>query len=242
MLFTQHAADPAFVERFSREAQAAANLNHPNIVSVYDWGQEHGTYYIVRSTSTASSLADTPASQGAPPAAGSAVEVATDVAAALGVAHAAGVLHRDIKPGNILVTSSGLVKVADWGIGRAIDAAVEENLTQTGTVMGTATYFSPEQAQGLPLDNRSDLYALGVVLYEMVCGRPPFSGDSTVAIAYKQVQEAPTPPRQVNASIAPELEAITCSSSRSDPRTATPTPRTSAPTCAGTARDSGSTP
>ena len=207
VLFPQHAADPAFVERFRREAQAAANLNHPNIVSVYDWGQEHGTYFIVMEYVDGQSLADTLRAKG-PLAPGSAVEVATDVAAALGVAHAAGVLHRDIKPGNILVTPSGLVKVADWGIGRAIDAQVEENLTQTGTVMGTATYFSPEQAQGLALDNRSDLYALGVVLYEMVCGRPPFTGDSTVAIAYKHVQEAPTPPRQVNASVAPELEAI----------------------------------
>jgi beta-lactam-binding protein with PASTA domain len=207
VLFPQHAADPAFVERFRREAQAAANLNHPNIVSVYDWGEEHGTYFIVMEYVDGQSLADTLRSKG-PLAAGSAVEVATDVAAALGVAHGAGVLHRDIKPGNILVTPSGLVKVADWGIGRAIDAQVEENLTQTGTVMGTATYFSPEQAQGLTLDNRSDLYALGVVLYEMVCGRPPFSGDSTVAIAYKHVQEPPTPPRQLNASIAPELEAI----------------------------------
>jgi serine/threonine-protein kinase len=208
VLFTQFAGDPAFVERFRREAQAAANLNHPNIVSVYDWGQEHGTYFIVMEYVEGRSLAELLRSDG-PMEPSAAVEIATDVAAALGAAHTAGVLHRDIKPGNILVTPSGLVKVADWGIGRAMDAAVEENLTQTGAVMGTATYFSPEQAQGLPLDNRSDLYALGVVLYEMVTGRPPFQGDSPVAIAYKHVQEPPRPPRSINASVPPELEAIT---------------------------------
>jgi serine/threonine-protein kinase len=154
------------------------------------------------------SLAEMLREDGPLPAA-TAVEIATDIAAALGAAHTTGMLHRDIKPGNILVTPSGLVKVADWGIGRAMDAAVEENLTQTGAVMGTATYFSPEQAQGLPLDNRSDLYALGVVLYEMVTGRPPFQGDSPVAIAYKHVQEPPRPPRSINANVPPELEAIT---------------------------------
>ena len=207
VLFTQFANDPAFVERFRREAQAAANLNHPNIVSVYDWGQEHGTYFIVMEYVEGRTLAEM--LREGPLAAGPAVEIATDVAAALGVAHSAGVLHRDIKPGNILCTPGGLVKVADWGIGRAINAAVEENLTQTGAVMGTATYFSPEQAQGLALDNRSDLYALGIVLYEMTTGRPPFQGDSPVAIAYKQVHEAPPPPRSVNASVPPELEAIT---------------------------------
>jgi beta-lactam-binding protein with PASTA domain len=207
VLFTQFANDPNFVERFRREAQAAANLNHPNIVSVYDWGQEHGTYFIVMEFVEGRSLADMLREDG-PLAAGPAVEIATDVAAALGAAHTTGVLHRDIKPGNILVTPAGLVKVADWGIGRAMDAAVEENLTQTGAVMGTATYFSPEQAQGLALDNRSDLYALGVVLYEMVTGRTPFQGDNPVAIAYKHVQEAPRPPRSINAQVPPELEAI----------------------------------
>jgi len=126
-------------------------------------------------------------------------------------------LHRDIKPGNVLVTPAGAVKVADWGIGRALDAAAEENLTQTGAVMGTATYFSPEQAQGLSLDPRSDLYALGVVLYEMLTGAAPFSGDSPVAIAYKHVQTAPRPPRSINPSIPPELDAIVLQLLEKDP-------------------------
>jgi serine/threonine-protein kinase len=208
VLFPEFATDPNFVARFRREAQAAANLNHPNIVGVYDWGQEHGTYFIVQEYVDGTSLADLIRTNGALTVEQS-VDVAIDVAAALGHAHSAGMLHRDIKPGNILITPTGSVKVADWGIGRAMDAAVEENLTQTGAVMGTATYFSPEQAQGLPLDARSDLYALGVVLYEMLTGRPPFTGDSPVAIAYKHVQEPPRPPRSVDLAIPPELEAIT---------------------------------
>jgi beta-lactam-binding protein with PASTA domain/predicted Ser/Thr protein kinase len=208
VLFPEFANDPNFVARFRREAQAAANLNHPNIVGVFDWGQEHGTYFIVMEYVEGRSLADLIRTNGKVPPS-TAVDVATDIAAALGAAHRAGVLHRDIKPGNILVTPAGMVKVADWGIGRALDAGVEENLTQTGAVMGTATYFSPEQAQGLPLDQGSDLYALGVVLYEMLTGRTPFTGDSPVAIAYKHVQEPPRPLRSIDLDIPVELEAIT---------------------------------
>jgi len=178
VLFTQFANDPSFVARFRREAQAAANLNHPNIVSVFDWGQEHGTYFIVMEYVDGQTLAEI-LRTGGPLDPERAAGIAGDVAAALGHAHAAGVLHRDIKPGNILISPSGRVKVADWGIGRAMDAAAEENLTQTGAVMGTATYFSPEQAQGLSLDPRSDLYSLGVVLYESLTGQTPFQGDST---------------------------------------------------------------
>ncbi|MBA2283418.1 MAG: Stk1 family PASTA domain-containing Ser/Thr kinase [Acidimicrobiia bacterium] len=207
VLFAEFATDPSFVARFRREAQAAANLNHPNIVSVYDWGQEHGTYFIVMEYVDGPSLADMIRADGPIPA-DRAVDIGTDVAAALSHAHTGGMLHRDIKPGNILVTEAGIVKVADWGIGRAMDAAAEENLTQAGSVMGTATYFSPEQAQGLSLDPRSDLYSLGVVLYEMVTARAPFQGDSPVAIAYKHVQEQPRPPRSLNLAVPAALEAI----------------------------------
>jgi eukaryotic-like serine/threonine-protein kinase len=216
VLFPEFANDPAFVTRFRREAQAAANLNHPNIVSVYDWGQEHGTYFIVMEYVDGRTLAEILRADGPLPPE-RAVDVATDVAAALGAAHAAGVLHRDIKPGNILVAPSGRVKVADWGIGRAMDAAAEENLTQTGAVMGTATYFSPEQAQGLSLDPRSDLYSLGVVLYESLTGTPPFQGDNPVAIAYKHVQEQPRPPRSLNMAVPLELEAIVLQLLAKDP-------------------------
>jgi serine/threonine-protein kinase len=207
VLFPEFATDPSFVERFRREAQSAANLNHPNIVSVFDWGQEQGTYFIVMEYVDGRSLAGILGTEG-PLHPQRAAEVTSDIAAALGFAHRNGVIHRDVKPGNVLISPQGQVKVTDFGIARAMGGGTEENLTQAGSVMGTATYFSPEQAQGLPLDPRSDLYSLGVVLYEMVTGKPPFSGDSPVAIAYKHVQDQPTPPREVNANVPPDLEAI----------------------------------
>ena len=205
VLFPQFAAEPAFVERFRREAQAAANLNHPSIVAVYDWGEHDNTYFIVMEYVEGRSLAEIIRSEGTlhPD---RAAEIATDVAAALGFAHRNGVVHRDVKGGNILVNPAGQVKVTDFGIARAFGGGDE--LTQTGSVMGTATYFSPEQAQGKPVDPRSDLYSLGVVLFEMVTGRPPFVGDSPVAIAYKHVQEAPPRPTTLNPALPKQLEAI----------------------------------
>ena len=168
VLFPQFASDPAFVERFRREAQAAANLNHPNIVGIYDWGQEDGTYFIVMEYIEGRSLAEILRSEG-PIDPDRAVEITAEVAAALSFAHRGGLVHRDVKPGNVLVTPSGQVKVADFGIATAANAG-DANLTKTGLVMGTATYFAPEQAQGKPVDPRSDLYSLGVVLYEMLAG------------------------------------------------------------------------
>jgi serine/threonine-protein kinase len=216
VLFPEHARDPAFVERFRREAQSAANLNHPNIVAVYDWGQQGGTYFIVMEYIEGRSLSEIVRTEG-PLHPRRSAEIAADVAAALGFAHRNGVVHRDIKPGNILIAPSGQVKVADFGIAQAIAASAEANLTQAGAVMGTATYFSPEQAQGRPVDPRSDLYSLGCVLYEMLTSRPPFSGDTPVAIAFKHVQERAPLPSSTGVAVPPALEAIVAQLMAKDP-------------------------
>ena len=208
VLFPEFANDPNFVERFRREAQAAANLNHPNIVGIYDWGQERGTYYIVMEHVSGRSMSDVLRSTG-PLHPDRAAEIVSDVAGALSTAHAAGLVHRDIKLGNILVSDSGDVKVADFGIATALVSGGDAALTQHGSVMGTATYFSPEQAQGKALDGRSDLYSLGVVLYEMLAGVPPFQAETPVAVAYKHVQERPDGLIDRGVQVAESLQAIT---------------------------------
>lgn len=208
VLFPEHAVDPNFVERFRREAQSVAQLNHPNIVSVYDWGQTGNTYFMAMEYVDGITLAEhLKRNQGKLTPKGAA-RIAAEVAAALAFAHRAGVVHRDIKPGNILIARNTAIKVVDFGIARAMDAAHDAGLTQDGAVMGTATYFSPEQAKGEALDPRSDLYSLGVVLYEMVAGRPPFVGETALATAYKQVNEMPAPLRQFAPDVPRPYEAI----------------------------------
>jgi len=205
ILHDQYAASEAFVERFRREAQAAANLSHANIVAVHDWGQDGDTYFMVMELVQGRNLRDVLRSEGAllPR---RVAEIGAEVCVALSVAHNQGLVHRDIKPANVLLTPDGSVKVADFGIARAWDDS--ENLTKTGAVIGTATYFSPEQAQGQMADSRSDLYSVGVVMYELLAGQPPFAGESPVAVAYQHVQETPPALSELNPNVPPGLEAI----------------------------------
>jgi serine/threonine-protein kinase len=205
VLFPELSVDRAFVERFRREAQAAANLSHPNIVPVFDWGEDNGAYFIVMEFIDGRPLSAVLRESGSLPPQQIAT-IGANVAAALAFAHRHGVVHRDVKPGNVLITADGTVKVTDFGIARAMNT--EESLTQTGAVMGTAAYFSPEQAEGHSVDSRSDIYSLGVVLYEMSVGKPPFTGDSPVAVASKHVRDQPVLPRVANPAVPAALEAV----------------------------------
>lgn len=205
ILHRQFASTETFVARFRKEAQAAANLSHPNIVSIYDWGEEDGTYFIVMELIRGRSLRDILKSEVVllPR---RATEIAVEVASALEVAHRNRVIHRDNKPGNILLAEDGTVKVTDFGVARAWDDSQE--LTRTGSVIGTATYFSPEQARGESADGRSDIYSLGVVLFEMLTGRPPFVGESPVSVAYQHVTVEAPAPSSLNPDVPAELDVI----------------------------------
>ncbi len=200
------AREPAFQGRFRREAQAAAGLNAPCIVSVFDTGESDGVPYIVMEYVEGRTLRDILQSEGRllPQ---RALEVGADVCAALDVAHAAGIVHRDIKPGNVMLTPRGEVKVMDFGIARAV-SDTSSTMTQTAAVMGTAAYLSPEQARGENVDLRSDIYSTGCMLYELVTGAPPFTGDSPVAVAYQHVREDPVPPSAYDDTLPPSVDAV----------------------------------
>ena len=204
VLAPNFARDTSFVARFRREAQAAARLNQPNIVAVYDTGADDGTQFIVMEFVEGRTLGEF-LEAGRRPTPVQSAEIARKICTALSAAHAQGVVHRDIKPGNVMVTRDGTVKVMDFGIARVLGP---ETAPQTSAVLGTASYLSPEQAQGSPVDARTDIYSLGVVLYEMLTGRPPFMGDTPVAVAYKQVNETPVVPSQLNADVPARLDAV----------------------------------
>src|SRR5918992_205258 len=210
----RYASDEEFVERFKREAQSAAALSHPNIVSIFDRGaSEDGTYYIAMEYLPGGTLKDRIMSRGALPPR-TAAAVALQIAEALCAAHERGVIHRDIKPHNILITESGDVKVTDFGIARA---ASSSTMTRTGSILGTAHYISPEQAMGEPVGPASDLYSLGIVLYEMLTGEMPYDADTPLGIAMKHVNGRLIPPKEIDPSIPAGINAITVRLLAKDP-------------------------
>jgi serine/threonine-protein kinase len=211
MLRSDLARDATFQMRFRREAQNAASLNHPAIVAVYDTGEERGSAgetlpYIVMEFVNGRTLKEVLAAEGRlmPR---RALEITADMCAALEFSHRHGIIHRDIKPGNVMLTQTGQVKVMDFGIARALASGVT-TMTQTSAVIGTAQYLSPEQARGEAVDARSDVYAAGCVLYELLCGQPPFVGDSPVSVAYQHVREDPRPPSDANRDVTPDVDAV----------------------------------
>ena len=216
VLASQFARDDSSVARFRREAQSAAALNHPNVVSVFDTGSNDGVHWIVMEFVEGRTLKDVIAEDG-PLEPGRALQIARSVALALSSAHDNGLVHRDVKPANIMITPSGDTKVMDFGIARAATSTGDPTLTKTGFVMGTAAYLSPEQAQGKPVDARSDIYSLGCVLYEMLAGRPPFEGSSPVAVASAHMSAEPEPISRVSPNVSREVEAVVARAMQKDP-------------------------
>ena len=203
ILNSRHGNDDQFIERFRREAKNAAALNHPNIVSIYDRGEAEDTYYIAMEFLDGRTLKELIIGRGAAPI-NVAVEYARQILSALRFAHRHGIVHRDIKPHNVLVDGEGRVKVTDFGIARAGTS----QMTETGSIVGTAQYLSPEQARGGEVDPRSDLYSLGIVLYELLTGETPFNGETPVEIAMKHLSTAPQPPSKLRPDIPPELDMV----------------------------------
>ncbi len=202
-----YSTDPKFVTRFQREAKAASSLQHPNIVQVYDYGQTDGNYYIVMELVEGTDLRRYLRARGTLDI-DRAVIIAHDVALGLGAAHRRSIVHRDVKPQNILVGRDGSIKLTDFGIASVYKDINAERLTTTGMTLGTVQYYAPEQAQGEIVSPAADVYALGIVMYEMLAGRPPFDGDTPVAVAMQHIQDLPVPPGQLNPNIPPVLEDI----------------------------------
>lgn len=213
VLHPQFAQEQNFVERFKREAEAAAKLSHPNIVNIFDWGREDDTYFIVMEYVKGRNLSEEVAASGSlsPK---KTVTIVRQVLDALDYAHRHHIVHRDIKPHNVLVTDEGAVKVTDFGIARAQGGTT---VTQTGVILGTAHYISPEQAKGSEADHRSDLYSVGVVLYELLTGKTPFEGENPVTVALKHTSEPPTLPRILKPDTPEDLEAITLKAMAKNP-------------------------
>src|SRR5215213_2901387 len=212
LLYRRFAEDAEFVERFRREASSAAGLQHPNVVQVFDRGEWDGTYYIAMEYLEGRNLKQVVRENG-PLEPALAVDIVLQILKAARFAHRRGIVHRDIKPHNVIVDDDGRVKVTDFGIARA----GASDMTETGAIMGTAAYLSPEQAQGHAVADTSDLYSIGIVLYEMLTARVPFEADSAVTIALKQVSEDPVPPRTINPVVSPELEDVVLRAMQKNP-------------------------
>jgi serine/threonine protein kinase len=212
-----YSSDPKFVTRFQREARAASMLQHPNIVQVFDYGQSGESYYIVMEFVEGTDLRNYLKRHGKLTNE-RAVVIAHDVALGLGAAHRRGIVHRDVKPQNIMLNDDELVKLTDFGIASVYKDVGAERLTTTGMTLGTVQYYAPEQAQGEVVAPSADIYALGIVMYEMLAGRPPFDGDTPVAVAMRHIQDLPEPPSRYNPNIAPSLERIILRCLEKDPR------------------------
>ncbi len=202
-----YSTDPKFVRRFQVEAKAASALQHPNIVQVFDYGQTDGNYYIVMELVEGTDLRRYLRSRGVLDV-DRAIIIAHDVALGLGAAHRRNIVHRDVKPQNVLVGRGGSIKLTDFGIASVYKDINAERLTTTGMTLGTVQYYAPEQAQGEIVSPAADVYALGIVMYEMVTGHPPFDGESPVAVAMQHIQDIPTPPSRINPNLTPSLEEI----------------------------------
>jgi beta-lactam-binding protein with PASTA domain/tRNA A-37 threonylcarbamoyl transferase component Bud32 len=212
VLLQRYLDDPTFVERFRREAKAAAGLNQQNLVSIYDWGEVDGTYYIAMEYVEGETLKDLIRRRGRL-SGNESVGLALQLLAAVDFAHRSGIVHRDIKPQNVMLDRAGTVKVMDFGIARAGDSG----MTEAGSILGTAQYLAPEQAKGYPVDERSDLYSVGVVLYEMLTGTVPFKGDSAVTVALKHVNEMPREPSELVPGMPYALNQIVLKAMAKDP-------------------------